>query len=93
MNVKGGHIYGLKREEDCSLRVTGYIKPNIRDKTSPVIISLEFELDGSNIPAGQVLPVLNQLAAPIEPLKIELEKSCTQCNPNLKLGGKLENLM
>ena len=62
----------------------------MRDKTSPLIISVDLKLLGSTpYPLGAPSPILNQLDSSIDSLQIDFYKSCDVCQPNLAIDGML----
>lgn len=68
---------------------SAYFDPNMRDKTTPVQVSLEYELIGSDINGvGSPRPVIDPLAERIQPHTITLSKRCDRCNPDLTISGK-----
>lgn len=69
--------------------ILAYINPNIRDKTSPIIVTLNYTITGSSIHELNVpKPIINQLETGIKPLVLTLPKSCVSCRPDLTINGK-----
>ncbi|XP_067941540.1 integrin alpha-8-like isoform X2 [Watersipora subatra] len=78
--------FALQKLTPICYDIQGYIQANIRDKTSPLNISIDFELSSSTpYEDGGPAPILDQLTPPALPIQLEFFKSCEVCSPDLLL--------
>ncbi|XP_023933312.1 integrin alpha-8 [Lingula anatina] len=79
----------LRREEKTCKRTLGYMKDNIRNKLSPITITMEYKLmEPTVVPPGELLPILDQYIPSFVSTEARIQTNCGPdeiCIPDLRI--------